>query len=281
MKRIAVLGLVLLSCSVFAQDLPAKYQTPAPKPGDVVATVNGKPILASDIESLLWEWRGTDVTEDLISYSMVAQDAAKKGVVVSDAEVDKTVDSEMAALLKARPDGAEYMKSQGFTRSRLFLRLKAKLLMDKILEKDFHPEQYVKVSTILVKSPGTDAAAVSAAIAKVQSAYDRLQKGEKWDDVLAATTSEQQAIKIKGLLGWRERSAFPETTQKEMSTLAVGGITKPAQTQVGIQLFRIEANGADAKGDDLASLKNLYLNVARQQYVDKLRAESKIERLRK
>src|SRR5947208_832858 len=105
MKRIVGLVVVALSCSAMGQVLPAKYQTAAPKPGDVVATVNGKPILASDIEGLLWEWRGSDVTEDLISYSMVAQDTAKRGIVISDAEVEKTVDAEMAALDKTRPDG--------------------------------------------------------------------------------------------------------------------------------------------------------------------------------
>lgn len=282
MKPLLTFSVIALgSLSVAQGVLPAKYNSAPPKPGDVVAKVNGQPILASDVESLLWEWRGSDTTEDLISYMMVEQDAGRKGVVVADTEVEAEIDKELKALAQSRPDAPDWLKNQGFTRSRLFIRLKAKLLMEKILEKDFKPTNYVKVSSILVKPTSADAASVGEAIKKAQAGYDRLAKGESWDAVLAATTTEAQSVGVKGLLGWRELAAFPESVQAEMKGLALGAVTKPAQTQVGIQIFRIETRGADVKGDELAALKRLYFDVARQAYVQQLKASAKIERLRK
>ncbi|MEA2554272.1 MAG: hypothetical protein QOJ65_2448 [Fimbriimonadaceae bacterium] len=288
MKRFAaaLLFIGLAVVSLAQVDLPSKYRKEPPKAGDTVAKVGGQPILASDVEPWLWEWLGKGATNDLISYLMVKEDAAKKGIVVSDAEVEKAVDQEIAALRNSRPanvddDVNKWLEEQGFTRSRMFLRMKSKLLMDKVLENTFHPENYVKVSTILVKPASADAAAVSAAIGKVQAAYDRLQKGEAWEKVLADSTTEKNAVRSKGELGWRELTAFPGSVQKELPSLAAGGYTKPAQTNYGIQLFRVDARGAELKGEELQGLKEYYMSAMRKQYLQDLQKTVKVERLLK
>lgn len=274
------LCLILGGAASAQSNLPPKYQTPAPNPTAQVAIVDGKPLTGAEVEPLLWEWYGRPALQDVISFLLVSRDAANRGIVIADTEVEKTVDEQMQSLEKSQNQSPEqakkWLEEQGFTRSRLFLRLKAKLLMERVLLTEFHPENYVKVSTILVRPASADATAVAGAISKAQAAYDRLIKGDKWDEVLKATTSEEKSVPAHGVLGWREISAFPPTVQQEFSSLKPGGFTKPAQTSAGIQVFRLDARGADAKGSELEELKSMYLDVNRPQYVKSLQSKMKV-----
>src|SRR4051812_8911494 len=59
-------------------DIPAKYRTTPPAAGAAVARVNGVEIKAGDVESLLWDWRGFDAIQDLVSYQMIKAEAQKE-----------------------------------------------------------------------------------------------------------------------------------------------------------------------------------------------------------
>ena len=80
-----------------------------------------------------------------------------------------------------------------------------------------------------------------------------------------------------GLLGWRDLKAFPKEVQDQMAAMKPGGKTKPAQTQNGIQIFRVEALGSAAEGSSLQELKDMYLTATRQKYLQDLRARSNVE----
>lgn len=284
MKRLFLCLALAASTAASAQlEMPSKYKTPPPKPGQAVAKVGGKSIFAGEVEPYLWEWLGKGATDDIISYVLVLQDSGKRGVVAADSEVDKEVDAEIASVRASQggssEQAAEWLRGQGFTRSRLFMRLKAKLLMDKVLEGGFHPETYVKVATILVKAPSADASKVAEAIAKAQDAYKQLQTGQAWDNVLASVTTDKNVLKTHGVLGWRELSAFPDSVQREFSALRDGGFTHAAQTKNGIQIFRVDAHGGDAKGKELEALKALYMEGARPAYIARLKSQAGVENL--
>lgn len=277
-KSLGFVVWLVLAQGAWAQlGMPSKYKPTSPKPSQAVAKVGGKSILAGEVDAYLWEWLGKGATTDIISYVLVTQDATKRNVAVSDAAVETAIDGEIASV-KASQGGTteqaiEWMKGQGFTRSRLFMRLKAKLLMDKILEDQFHPEDYVKVATIVVRVTSEDAAAVGAAVTRAQAAYDKLKRRMLWDDVLAGETNDKNILKTHGVLGWRQLSAFPETIRKDLSNLPLGSFTKPVQTKNGIQIFRIDGHGSEAKAQELAALKTLYMDEARQQYVRNLQTQ--------
>lgn len=279
MNRLIAFALFLASTCAFAQvTLPSKYRVAAPKPTQAVGKANGKAILASDVEPYLWEWFGKDALYDVMSYLIVTQDAARRGVVISDAEVEKGIADEIKTIQKNQSGTPEQasatLKDRGFTRSRLFLRIKATLLMDKMILADFHPESYVKVSTILIRTTSADINSVSEAIKKSQAAYDRLKGGEDWTKVFSSVTTDQKLAATKGSLGWRALSLFPDSVQKEIMTLKPGEFTHPAQTEFGIQIFRLDAHGTDSKGDDLSVLKNSYLMGERARYMTDLKARS-------
>lgn len=263
-------------------DLPAKYRVAPPGPQTAVARVNGVEITAGDVESLLWDWRGADAIQDLISYQIVKSEAKKQNVDVSEQDVENSIDTFLKEAPKQMRPGAslaDYLASQGMTRSRLYMRFRTQLLLQKLVERSFDPKKLVKVDTIVFRPASAQTTDLEAAIRKANDAFARLQKGETWDAVLASTTENPQVRASKGLLGWRDLSIFPASVQKELLSLKPGGITKPAQTEVGIQIFRLEALGESATKEEIKDARAAYLGSSFQPLLERLRKEAKIDRI--
>jgi parvulin-like peptidyl-prolyl isomerase len=156
--------------------------------------------------------------------------------------------------------------------------VKTEVLLRKLILVNFKQEGYVKVSTIVVKPTSASASDVKVALEKAEKAYARLSGGEKWDDVLLSVTEDPRARASQGQVGWRPLALFPESVQKEIASLKKGAFTKPAQTQNGIQIFRIDAMGKGASAEELLELQESYVGGQRQQTMAKLRAEAKVEK---
>lgn len=259
-------------------DLPQKYQRPAPATDAVIATVDGKPILASELAPLLWDWRGDEALSDLISYRMAKQEADANGVKVTEEEIEAEMGAQieqMRATLQPGQSVEVAIREQGFPRSRLYLRVASQLLVDKLVMRQFDPKEFVRVATIVVKPENEQAVSLSAALKLAGDAYDRLQKGETWDSVLASIP-DPGGRPSGGSIGWRPLTAFPESVRQEMATLEAGKATKPVQTVNGIQIFRLEMHGKEAQGTDLVTLKEVYAGSARSAYAALLRQKIKV-----
>lgn len=263
-----------------SKDIPAKYLTPKPAEGSVVVKVNGVEIRTGDVDDLLWQWRGYDVIQDLITYQTVKGEAERLRVNVSDQEVEEVMNKQLAAMeQKLRPGQTvdQELILQGFTRSRLFLRYRTEALLNALALREYDPKQLVKVSTLVF--PHTqEAASIGGALKKAEAAYDHLKNGESWESVMRGLTTDPNLLKSKGLLGWREIGAFPEPVQKEIRTLKAGDVTKPAETENGLQIFRIEVLGTSAKPEEEKEMRAAFTNGAKQGIMNRLRAEAQIER---
>lgn len=251
---------------------PTNSLVPKPASDAVVGQVNGTAIKASQIEPYLWDWHARAVFEQLAYYKLVADDAAKSGIKVTDAEVDAKIGSR-----------TEQVKTQlqGMSKAQVFLLSKMEVLIDKLALRDFSPLNFYKVSTIVIRPESEQASALAAAIQKADAAYQRLQKGEKWEAVIKSVVVDQQLARNNGLIGWRHFSAFPATVGAEIKTLKPGQVTKPAQTQFGIQIFRLEAKGDTLAGQELEDLKGQFMQATRQGIFTKLRDAARIEFLLK
>jgi parvulin-like peptidyl-prolyl isomerase len=250
--------------------------------------VNGVPIKASDVEASLWEWRGPEVTEDLISLLLVRQQAAAAGVIVTEAEIVAKL-QENLKLAETQKKGnpqdpnpgvtaAVALAQQGYPTARLYVRSEIEVTIDKIALKRFKPEGYVKVSTMIFLTTTGTAAEIASAAKKAQTAYERLKKGENWDKVLQTSGADPRMAKTHGILGWRSISAFPDTLQKTLPTLKPGAYTEPRQLPAGFQIFRLEQQGSKAVAADLTELQNQFVARERQTIVASLRSSAKIER---
>jgi parvulin-like peptidyl-prolyl isomerase len=251
----------------------------------VLATVNGVPITAADVEKYIWDWKMDEVVENLVNFETVNIEAKRLHITATPAEIQAKTDADITqfkASLRPGEDWIASLRSKGFPPSRLALIEKSTVLLDKIALRDFHPADYVKVSTIIAKpkaSPaGTPVEPVDPAadLKTVQSYYDLLTKGTPWSTVLASSTTDQTIIKNNGLIGWRAVSAFPKEAAAELLKLKPGGITHPYSTAYGVQLFRLEESGTGAPESDLKELKDAFIRSHRDEIVKSLKATAKV-----
>lgn len=280
MPALTLATLVFLQQAVQASLLPPSITIQPPTPDRPIAMVNGKPILANDILPFLWEWRGQEVLQEFISYQIALEEATKEGVSVADSDVQSRLDSLITETRKQMPPGKtleQLMAEEGSSPSRLFLRLKTEMLLDKVVLKKFVPSEYYRVSTIIIRTPSQDGAALKESIRKAELAYtEATSRG--WKSAVKAY-GDDEAVKSDGLLGWRHQGAFPESVRAQLKDLKVGGVSRPAQTSNGIQIFRLEDRGDSAPTSQLKELEATYTRSARAQLVRRLRSETKVERL--
>ncbi|MEZ0326174.1 MAG: peptidylprolyl isomerase [Fimbriimonas sp.] len=263
--------------------IPSQHLPDAPLPGKVLAKVDGVEIRAGDVEALLWDWRGYDVLQDLISFQLIRAEAEKKGVSVPEIEVLKIVDDQINATKASLPKDKDLdtaLRERGFPRSRLYMRVKTDLMLQRIAEKEFQPAKFFLVSTMLFKPKSATAADVADAVKRAEAAFKRLGNGEKWEDVLKSTQEVQGLVESKGRLGWRTIDAFPEPTITELATAKAGDLTKPVQTGSGIQFFRIDSLGKDAKDRDLEEIRELYMANSRTEILERIKRKGKVDILR-
>ncbi len=275
-----ILAALLLAAQHSGVDVPSTYLTPKPKPDTVIVKVNGKPITAAQLEPLLYDWNLRQTAQEYAAYEVLRLEAAKEGIKISEAEVNAAFKSKIEQAKKALKPGQtlqQLMAEQSFTNSKLYLSVKADILLDKMADQGFTASNYVKVSTIEFRPDNDQTTALADAIKKADDAYAKLQKGEKWLAVLQTATTQPEVLKNEGLIGWKTLSVFPASVQTQFASMAPGGVSKPAQTPNGIQIFRLEQTGKMAKGTELEDLKKLYHTSSRNKLLARLRQEMKIE----
>lgn len=280
--RLITVMLPLAICLALAQvafqvQIPPVYAPTAVAPDKVVGSVDGVPIYAKDVDAFLWQWRGSEAVQEMIEIQVVAAEAKKRNVAVSQSEVESKVAEalkEAASQLQPGISLDAQLLSGGFTKSRIYLRVQRQLLLEKMAVAGFSAGDYVKVSAITYKPAGD--LTIEKALTKADEAYKLLTKGSTWQTVLAGSTSVPEIVQSGGQLGWRKTRIFPDSVVAEMKTLKVGQFTHPAQTTAGVQIFRVDAKGWDLRSEELKQLQAAYLQSAVPALEADLRSKAKI-----
>jgi len=280
-----------------SNDFATGYLPSAPQPSTVLAKVNGVPIKASDVNSLLWDWAGRGVIEDLILFELIRERAKMDHLTATPAEVQQAFDKQMAEIQKQIPAGQDldtFIREKGFPKSRLYMHIEADLLMTKIVDLKFKKTDYINVSTLVVSNkppqpptpntqpPGSTIPTQpdkAVALGKAMDIYNRLSKGEDWDKVLQSSDQSPQLVQSHGSLGWRAIAAFPPQTQAEFRSIKLHAYTKPVETPNGLQIFKVDGLGENADPASLESLKKEYEARAKQSLAQELQGAAKIERM--
>lgn len=272
-----------LSAALAVQGAGGTTQIPrAPAPPEktkIVARVDGDPIAAGDLENFLWDWHMYEVREEMIAMRAVELKAKSLGLTASEEEIRRAYDNQLTQMRANLQGGSveAYLQNRGGSFSRLWMGARREVLLAKIVAQAFKPSEFIFVSTLLVRPASEAATDLGKAIALAQAAYDELQKGAKWVNVFRKYNIEKDA-KLDGQIGWVMIAGFPKTTQLEIANLKAGGITKPVQTQFGIQVFRIDRKAADVPATDLEELKKQFVMSGRRTYLENLIKSMKIER---
>ena len=254
---------------------------PVPAPDAVVATINGKPVTAAEVEPYLWSWQGRLVIEEMAQHRAVAEEAAKRGLTVTDAEVKERVDAQLAGVQKTLPTGQtvdDFLATRRLTREHLAVGARTTLLLDKIAEADFHPADYVKLDALLFQAAPAAAPAVQAkAVKGADAAYAALAANKPWDAVFKANTTQPNAAAMGGAIPWTPLAQLPESLRGQIAALKPQGYTKPTPTPNGVQIYHLAARGSDAPPAELATVKAQYMKDARNAVLQRLKEATKVE----
>jgi peptidylprolyl isomerase/peptidyl-prolyl cis-trans isomerase C len=250
----------------------------------VVAIVNGTQIHESDIK----------VTDDMVGRNLNSQDPVERHDIILKMYIDTLLLSKVATDRKI-VDEADIQRRVTFARNQglmnnLLAGIGQQAVTDESIRKAYEevvvkaannePELQLRHIFFLFKDPKDDAA-VKGAEEKANAAFKRIKAGEDFAAV-AADVSEDPITKAKGgEFGWRGRAEMGEEYAKIAFTMKKGEVSEPLKTAVGWHIVKVE----DQRTRMPIALDQIRGRVAAMiaanaqfEFVDKLRAEAKIER---
>ncbi|RXT36467.1 peptidylprolyl isomerase [Bradyrhizobium betae] len=250
----------------------------------VVAIVNGTQIHESDIK----------VTDDMVGRNLNSQDPVERHDIILKMYIDTLLLSKVATDRKI-VDEADIQRRVTFARNQglmnnLLAGIGQQAVTDESIRKAYEevvvkpannePELQLRHIFFLFKDPKDDAA-VKGAEEKANAAFKRIKAGEDFAAV-AADVSEDPITKAKGgEFGWRGRAEMGEEYAKIAFTMKKGEVSEPLKTAVGWHIVKVE----DQRTRTPIALEQIRGRVAAMvaanaqfEFVDKLRAEAKIDR---
>src|ERR1019366_4453783 len=116
-----------------------------------------------------------------------------------------------------------FLVQQGYPISRLYLNTEIEVTLDKMAEKTFKPDAFVKVSLMLFKPDAPTPAAISAAQVNATAAVGRMKAGtSKWEAEITKSQMPAEYISKAGLLGWLDEATFPPDVMQKIRALQPG-----------------------------------------------------------
>jgi foldase protein PrsA len=198
------------------QPAAAKFTPPQlptlPDPNKVVATVNGEPIRASELMRATYDWFGASALEEIIVERIIEQEARKQKVSVKPEEVEARYKQQLQNAEANMPPGMsldDFLRRNMFPPSRLYARVRAQLLAEKLAEKRINLDDFIEYSEIVVRIQGANPEEqeknAPAAEAKAQEAYQKIGEGLDFAEA-AKQYSEDPFTKDRGgKKGWQHK----------------------------------------------------------------------------
>ena len=298
-----------------AQQAEAPPAPPKPMPAqlpEVLARVNGQAVTKVDFDRLIKNMeagRGAIPTErrdevlrgaldQLITYSVLKQEAATRKFAVADTDVD----AQVASMQKQFPTQAEFDKAlsaRNTTVEQLKADARVDMAINKMMEaevagavaatdadaKDFYdknPDKFaqpesVRASHILIVTKDADEAGKKAARTKIDGVLKRVKAGEDFA-ALAKENSQDGSASQGGDLGFFGRGRMVPEFDQAVFALKPGEISEVVSTQFGYHIIKLTEKkaGSTVPFDQVKPQVLEYLsNQKKQQRVDSFIDEAK------
>lgn len=269
------------------QPAAAKFTPPQlptlPDPNKVVATVNGEPIRASELMRATYDWFGASALEEIIMERIIEQEARKQKVSVKPEEVEARYKQQLQNAEANMPPGMsleDFLRRNMFPPSRLYARVRAQLLAEKLAEKRINLDDFIEYSEIVVRIQGANPEEqeknAPAAEAKAQEAYQKIGEGLDFAEA-AKQYSEDPFTKDRGgKKGWQHKRFLTPDVQQQLEKLKPGQVSPPFRTLAGYIIVRLERTGSQAQGDERQQLRQQAVQMELGEYMLDLQSKAKI-----
>ncbi|MBN1878564.1 peptidylprolyl isomerase [bacterium] len=317
MLLIPVVSLLLVSCSKQeAIDIQGD--------NEIVVRVNEKPLtknqmhcemvnlllsVGSDMPAQLLQQKETEfelqAIQNLINTELLVEEALRRGLTISEEEVDMQINGLRAAYESMETYSLE-LEIRALTDEELTEEARRGLLVEKLLDQELQiiqspsdeeieefynqnkevlrrPEQ-VLVSHILIQTHPDDSDGVrEAKREELETLRSDIENGADFGDI-ASRYSNCPSSQRRGNLGWLQREQLPAELSDPAFTLDKGSLSPVLETADGFHLIRIEDHRPallpqlnDIHDDILLYVLDLHRRSAIQSLIEQLRSSASIE----
>lgn len=264
-----------------------------PDPKDpVVVTVNGTPITAAEVteyattEKRMLNATSTeetkavfkDAAENLINRQMLIQEAERRKITVSDAEV-----ANRAREFQIAGAGGQTVATTGAPNEQLMNAVRGSMIIEKMLDDEFRAhhvqpteaqikEYYEQHRDLFVKDPGevqiahiavklpanATEAQKKAGSEKILKLYKEAQKSKDFGALAKANSEDTQSAAKGGDLGYFRPGQLPPVVDKMVFSTPVGHLTNILESNLGFSFIKVTAR----RGETLAPLSEVKAKIA-------------------
>jgi foldase protein PrsA len=283
-RAFVILGVLMLAGGAWCQQSESSSSTalkPPPDP-DTVAVVNGEKITRAELLEALLQQYGSTVVERLIEQKLMEQAARKRGVQITDADLNRMYESYKRQSPSVQAV-EEWERQVG--RKTILQQLKPRLIYIKLGEQitqvsDEELEE-VRASHILVRTEG-----VSEAVAKekIEKALAELKAGKDFAEVAKTYSEDAGSASKGGDLGFFGRGRMVKEFEQAAFAAKVGEVVGPIKSQYGYHIIKVTERKPASQFDpntladkrDAAILRKT--SEAVRQYLNEEKKKAQIER---
>ncbi|WP_457621610.1 peptidylprolyl isomerase [Persephonella sp.] len=196
--------------------------------------------------------------KNLIYRELLYYEAKKKGLKVTDEEIDKLME-QLIKQYKSKENLEKLLKETGLTLEDFKKELEKRLLVEKLIkeyitvsltEKDlkeyyeknkekFKEPASVKARYIYIKIDPTDPEGRKKAREKAKKAYQEIKEGKDFGDVAYRYSDDLSRIK-GGDIGYVHKGRFPKQIEEKIYNLDIGQVSEIIETDTGLHIVKIE-----------------------------------------
>lgn len=262
-----------------------------PEDGDVVASVNGEEITVDELEAYMRlrmdglatqydiDWASeemaalvmqvqSEVTEQLIEMKLIAQGAARDGIVVDEAELAGMAFEVQQSIIQSQgyTSWEDYLETVGLSEQSFMDIIAQSLLVNGLILAQTTPTEAEQVHArhILVTDPDLAADLVK-----------QISEGADFAELAEANSEDAGTAPLGGDLDWFPRGMMVTEFEDAAFALEVGEVSDVVTTTYGFHIIQVLEKGTQPLSE--ASRQQLQ-QMAFIEWLDSMRAESDIQR---
>ncbi|MCS7273473.1 MAG: peptidylprolyl isomerase [Fimbriimonadales bacterium] len=264
--------------------IPDQYRPPQlPPANQVVATVNGEPIFAGEVIRLSYDCFAATAVEELILLRIIEQEARKEGISVPESEIEARYKQQLQVVEAQLPPGMsmeDFMRRNQAPPSRLYGRIRALVLAEKLVARQVNLDEFVEYSQIVVRiqgnTPEQQEQNAPAAEARAREAYQKIQEGLDFTEAVKQYSDDPFTKDRGGKLNWQNLNFIPQDIREKLNALQPGQVSEPFRSAAGFVILRKERTGSMASPEEQQDLREQAVRIKLGDYVRQLQARAKI-----
>lgn len=279
---VLALAVVLLAYLYFSganRDSGAAGETPL-LPSEAVAVVNGEEITRDELFAVMYMQTGNEALQSLINRTLILQEAASRGLVVSDEDLD----AEIAAIIDESFQGSEenflmLLEHYGWSEevfrddARLNLLLR-EMAMAEVDVQEEEARDYFEENIALFGAP-EEVEARHILLESEEEALEvvaLLEEGEDFAELAAERSIDPGTRDRAGNLGFFPRGAMVPPFDEAVFALDIGETSEPVQTDFGYHVIELlDRRGGDVTYADVADeVKDALLEDRMSAFINEL-----------